>query len=52
MIIILILLWFKTAMIQEKEMLVTEKASLTAEIGELSSELAKYKGKNFDHQVS
>lgn len=52
MIIILILLWFKTAMIREKEMLVTEKASLTAKIGELSSELAKYKGENFDHQVS
>lgn len=39
-------------MLQEKEMLVMEKASLTAEIGELNSELAKYKGENFDHQVS
>lgn len=38
-------------MIHEKEKLIIEKASLTAEIGELSSELAKYKGENFDHQV-
>ena len=28
-----------------------EKESLAAEIGELSSELAKYKGENFDYKV-